>query len=135
MNRIHAIALTAASAAILSLGCGAAVAQTVSGRDPYVQGYAAGASAKQENSFDAFDRGYRAGQVAQSDAQSRSASAGAYDKGYQAGVDQANNERQQAYNQGYADRRLEDQRMASRAFDDGFDAGAYRRSRSDLEFP
>jgi hypothetical protein len=44
MKRIHAIALTATSAAILSLSSGAAVAQTVSGGDPYEQGYSAGAS-------------------------------------------------------------------------------------------
>ena len=44
MKKIHAIALVAAGAAALSLGSGAAMAQTVSGGDPYEQGYAAGAS-------------------------------------------------------------------------------------------
>ena len=142
MKRIHAIALTAASAAVFSLSCGVAAAQTVSDRDPYEQGYAAGASAKQENSFNAFDNGYRAGQAAQSDVQNQSAKADAYDRGYQAGVAQANrdrlqayNDRQQAYNDGYADRGQEDRRMADRAFDNGFDAGAYRRSHGELEYP
>ena len=75
-----------ASAALFSLGCGAAIAQNVSGGDPYTQGYAAGASAKERNSFDAFDNGYRAGQTAQNTIQSQTDSAQAYDQGYEAGI-------------------------------------------------
>lgn len=135
MKRNHAIALTVASAAILSLGCGVAAAQTVSGNNAYEQGYAAGASAKERNNFNAFDNGYKAGQTAQSDVQSQSANAEGYDRGYQAGIAQANRDRQQAYNEGYEDRRQEDQRMADRAFDDGFDAGVSRRTYNGLDFP
>ena len=141
MNRIHAIALTAASAAILSLSCGAAMAQTVSGADPYQQGYAAGTSSKAQNSFNTFDRGFRAGQAAQSNTDSQAAgvqaynSAQAYDRGFQAGIAQSNRDREQAYNEGYDDRALSDQRMADRAFDNGFDAGAYRQRRGDLDYP
>jgi hypothetical protein len=134
MKRIHAIALTAAGAAAFCLSPGIAVAQTVSGGNPYSQGYAAGASAKQENSFDTFEKGYKAGQT-QSDLQSRSTGTEAYDQGYEAGIARANRERQQAYNQGYEARGWQDRRMAGRAYDNGFDAGAYRGSRDDLEFP
>lgn len=42
MKQMHAIAVAAASAALLGLGAGVASAQTVSGADPYQQGYAAG---------------------------------------------------------------------------------------------
>jgi hypothetical protein len=131
MNRIHAIALT--GAAIFSLSCGVAGAQTVSGANPYSQGYAAGASAKQENSFDTFERGYKAGQI-QSDAQSQS-SADAYSQGYEAGLARANRDQQQAFHQGYEARGMEDRRMADRAYDHGYDAGAYQRSRDGLDFP
>jgi len=134
MKRIHAIAVTAASAALFSLSSSVAMAQTVSGADPYAQGYAAGASEKQQNSFEAFDRGYVAGK-AQIDAQRGSASAEAYDKGYEAGLARANRDRAQAYNQGYEARGREDRRMAGRAYENGFDAGAYRRARNDLDFP
>jgi hypothetical protein len=126
MRNIHALALTAASAAILSLS--GAAAQTVSGGDPYNQGYAAGASAKERNTLNAFDSGYRAGQATQSTVQSQSA----YDMGYAAGLAQANRDRQQAFNQGYEARGLQDRRVADRAFDNGFDAGAYQRARRDF---
>ena len=55
-----------AAATALGVGSGVAVAQTVSGGNPYEQGFAAGASAKEQNSFNAFDSGYRAGETAQS---------------------------------------------------------------------
>ena len=51
-----------------------------------------GASEKQQNSFDAFDKGVRVGQ-AQSDLQNRSASADAYNQGYEAGMARANGDR------------------------------------------
>ncbi|HEX4635119.1 MAG TPA: hypothetical protein VH189_02985 [Rhizomicrobium sp.] len=137
MKRIHAIALTAASAAFIGL-TGPALAQNVTGADPYVQGYAAGATAKERNSFEAFDNGYRAAQT-QNNMQSATNSALAYDNGYQAGVAagaaQANNDQRQAYNEGYETRGQQDQRMADRAFDNGFDAGAYHRSHRELDFP
>ena len=134
MKRLHAIALTAASAALLSFGT-AAMAQTVSGGDPYAQGYAAGASAKERNTLNAFDSGYNAGQAAQSNLQTQSANGAAYDRGYEAGLAQANRQRDLAYNEGYQARLRQDQDMADRAFEDGFDAGASRRSRDGLEFP
>jgi hypothetical protein len=134
MNRIHAIALIAAGAATFGLSGGVATAQTVSGADPYSQGYAAGASAKQENNFDTFERGYSAGKT-QADVQHGSTSADAYSQGYAAGMARADRDQQQAYNQGYAARGWEDRRMADRAYDNGFDAGADRRSRDELEFP
>jgi ribosome modulation factor len=112
-----------------------AMAQNVSGGDPYQQGYAAGASAKERNTLNAFDSGYHAGQTAPSTVGSPSASAEAYDKGYAAGLAQANRQRDLAYNEGYQARLRQDRDMADRAFEDGFDAGAYRRSRTDLEFP
>lgn len=132
MKSIHAIALTAASAAFISLSCGAALAQNVSGADPYQQGYAAGATEKQTNNFSTFDNGFRAGQAVQSNNDSPAAdlqatnSAQAYDRGYQAGVARANRDQEQAYNQGYETRGVQDRRAADRAFDDGFDAGAER---------
>jgi hypothetical protein len=49
MKKFHNIALVTASAAFLSLGSGIALAQAVSSGDPYQQGYAAGASAKERN--------------------------------------------------------------------------------------
>ena len=131
MKKVHALALTLASAAILSLNS-AAMAQNVSGGDSYNQGYAAGASAKERNTLNAFDSGYQAGQKAQNTLQDRSASANAYDQGYAAGIAQANRDQQQAFNQGYEARGLADRRVADRAFDNGFDAGAARR---DLDFP
>ena len=134
MKRMHALVLTAASAALLSFG-GIAVAQTVSGADPYSQGYAAGASAKERNTLNAFDSGYNAGQAAQGTVQTQLASKDAYDRGYEAGLAQANRQRDLAYNEGYQTRLRQDREMADRAFEDGFDAGAYRRSRADLEFP
>lgn len=135
MKKIHAIALVAASAAFCSFS-GVAVAQNVSGADPYQQGYAAGASAKERNSFDAFDNGYRAGQATQSSADSQVASAQAYGNGYQVGVAQANGAAtREAYNEGYQDRARQDQSMNARAFENGFDAGAYRQARDDAEYP
>ena len=134
MKRVHVIALTAASAAILSFGS-VAMAQNVSGGDPYAQGYAAGASAKERNTLNAFDSGYNAGQAAQGNVQSRSAGAEAYENGYQAGLAQANRQRDLAYTEGYQARRRQERDRADRAFEDGFDAGAYRRSRDELEFP
>ena len=133
MKRMHAIARTVAGVALFGLSCGTAMAQTVSRANPYSQGYAAGASAKQENSFDTFERGYKAGQV-QSDAQSQS-SADAYSQGYEAGMARANRDQQQAFNQGYEARGMEDRRIADRAYDNGYDAGAYQRARKGLDFP
>jgi len=131
MKRIHAIAL---GTALFGLSCGVAWAQTVSGGNPYEQGYAAGVAAKQQNSFEAFDNGYQAGKV-QSDAQTRTTSTDAYAQGYQAGLARANRDREQAFNEGYETRGEQDRRVAARAYDNGFDAGAYLRSRDDLEFP
>ena len=141
MNRFHAIAVTAASIAFFSLSTGVAAAQTVSGQNPYQQGYAAGASAKEQNSFYAFDNGFKAGQAAQSDTDSLSAtvqathSAEAYDRGFQEGIARANRDRDLAYNQGYTDRARRDERMTGRAFDNGFDAGAYQRARNEVDYP
>jgi|SRR5579859_5554048 len=132
MTRFHAITLTLASAALFGLGCGAAMAQNVSGGDPYAQGYAAGASAKERNSFEAFDNGYRAGQTAPSNIRSPADSAQAYDQGYEAGIARANRDREQAYNEGFEARGRQDQRVIARAFDNGFDAG---RSRDVLGYP
>ena len=88
MRKFHAIALVAASAAFFAFG-GGAMAQNVSGADPYQQGFAAGASAKERNSFNAFDSGYRAAQADQGAAVNQAAGALAYDNGYQAGMAQA----------------------------------------------
>jgi hypothetical protein len=132
MKRFHAITLTVASAALFSLGCGAAIAQNVSGGDPYAQGFAAGASAKERNSFDAFDNGYRAGQTSQNNIQSQADGAQTYDQGYEAGIARANRDREQAYNEGFEARGQQDQRVVARAFDNGFDAG---RSRDALGYP
>jgi len=136
MERLHAIALGAA--AILSLGGGAAVAQNVSSGDTYQQGFAAGASVKERNSFEAFDKGYQAGQV-QNNMQTATTSALAFDKGYQAGVAagaaQANRDQQQAYNEGYTARGIQDRSIAARAFDNGYEAGVTRRAPDDLDFP
>ena len=135
MKTIHAVTLAAASAMFLGLSGQLAMAQTVSGSDPYEQGYAAGASAKEHNNFNTFDRGYQAGKAAQSNADSQAAdiqaynSAQAYDRGFQAGIAQANRDREQAYNESYEDR------LAARAFDNGFDAGAYWRARDEADYP
>ncbi len=135
MKAIHTVALAAASAAFLGLGGQLATAQSVSGSDPYVQGYAAGASAKEHNNFNTFDSGYRAGKAAQTAADSQAAdvqaynSAQAYDRGFQAGIARTNRDREQAYNEGYEDR------LAARAFDNGFDAGAYQRARDEADYP
>ncbi len=141
MRSVHAIALAAASAAFVSLSSGFAAAQTVSGSDPYEQGYAAGASAKEHNNFNAFGSGYQAGKSAQINADSQAAdvqaynSAQAYDRGFQAGIAQANRDREQAYNEGYEDRGQEDRSMTARAFDDSFDARAYRQARDEADYP
>ncbi len=141
MKKIHTIAVVAASAALLSIGSGIAMAQTVSGGDPYQQGYAAGASAKVRNSFNAFDSGYRAGQATQSNADSQAAtvqaynSAEAFNNGYQAGIAQANRDKQEAFNDGYQDRADWDRSVTARAIYDGFDAGAYWRARHEAEYP
>jgi hypothetical protein len=141
MKKIHAIALTAASAAFLSLSSGFAVAQTVSGSDPYEQGYAAGASVKEHNNFNAFDSGYQAGNAAQTNADRQAAniqaynSAQAFNNGYQAGIAQANRDKQEAYNTGYQDRADSDRSVTARAFDHGVDAGAYRRARDEADYP
>jgi ribosome modulation factor len=103
-----------------------------------VQGYAAGATAKEHNSFDAFDKGYRAGQTAQDNMQSATNSALAYDNGYQAGIAASNahnsTDQQQAFNQGYTARGLEERNRANRAFDNGYEAGTMRHDR-DLDYP
>jgi hypothetical protein len=135
MKKFHTIALVTASAAFLSLGSGIALAQTVSGSDPYEQGYAAGASAKERNSFNAFDNGYRAGETVQSNAETQAASAQAYNNGYQAGIAQASRDKQDAYDDGYQDRSERDRSMTARAFEDGVNAGAYRQARNDAEYP
>ena len=138
MRKLHAIALGVA--ALFAASSSAALAQTVSGADPYVQGYAAGASSKERNSFDAFDSGYRAAQ-SQTDMQSATNSAQAFNNGYQAGVrasnlaNEANRDQQQAYNEGYAARGAADREMAARAFDNGYDAGASRPTTEVLRFP
>jgi hypothetical protein len=134
MKKIHAIALVAASAAFFSFG-GAAMAQNVSGADPYQQGFAAGASAKEQNSFNAFDSGYRAGQTDQVTTGNQAAGTLAYANGYQAGMARANSATQEAYNEGYQARAQQDQGATARAFDDGFDTGAYRRARDEADYP
>ncbi|HEX4104873.1 MAG TPA: hypothetical protein VHX92_01455 [Rhizomicrobium sp.] len=132
MKKIHAIALAAASAALFSLGNEVAVAQTVSGGDPYQQGYAAGASAKERNSFNAFDSGYRSAEANQSNAVGTEA----YNDGYQAGIAQANRDKQEAYNTGYQDRADWDRSVTTaRAYENGYDAGAYQQARREAEFP
>jgi hypothetical protein len=135
MKKIRAIAVVSISATFLGLGGGVAMAQTVSGGNPYNQGFAAGASEKEQNSFNAFDSGYRTGEAVQSSADSQVASAQAYNNGYQAGVAQANRAREQTYNEGYEDRAQQDQGVTARAFDNGFDAGAYRQARDEAEYP
>lgn len=135
MKKIHTVALIAASAAFLGLGIGNALAQNVSGADPYQQGYAAGASAKERNSFSAFDSGYRAGQTDPTNADAQAASAQAYNNGYQAGLARSDQATRQAYNEGYQSRAAEDRNMTARAFDNGYDAGASRQVRYDDEFP
>ena len=135
MNRIHTIALVTVSAAFLGLGIGTALAQNVSGSDPYQQGYAAGASAKERNSFSAFDSGYRAGAADQNSVDARATGTQAYNSGYQAGLAQADRARDQAYNEGYESRAAEDRSQTARAFDNGFDAGAYRQARDDADYP
>jgi hypothetical protein len=132
MKKIRTIALVAASAASLSIGSEIAMAQNVSGGDPYQQGYAAGASSKERNSFDAFDSGYRAAEANQNNAVSTEA----YNDGYQAGIAQANRDKQEAYNTGYQDRADWDRTVTTtRAYDDGFHAGAYRQARREAEYP
>jgi len=110
--------------------------QTVSGGDSYQQGYAAGASAKERNSFNAFDSGYAAGQRDQNSVDNQVASTQAYNNGYQAGLAQAESARTQAYNQGYENRAAQERIASARAFDDGFHAGAARQAaRDDAEYP
>jgi hypothetical protein len=135
MKKFYVIGLAAAT--FLGLGSGIAVAQTVSGANPYQQGYAAGASAKEQNSFNAFDSGYQAGKVAQHDVESerQAASTLAYNDGYQAGAAQANRDRTLAYNEGYQAHAQQQRDATARAFDNGFDAGAERQARVDDEFP
>ena len=112
------------------------MAQTVSGADPYQQGYAAGASAKERNSFNAFDSGFRAGEAIRSNTDSQAASAEAFNNGFQTGIAQANRDKQEAYNDGYQDRADWDRSVTTaRAYDDGFHAGAYRQARNDAEYP
>jgi hypothetical protein len=135
MKKFHTVALIAASTAFLGLGIASAVAQNVTGADPYQQGYAAGASAKERNSFGAFDSGYRAGQTDQTNAGDQAASAQAYNTGYQAGLARSNHATQQAYNEGYQSRVTEDRNVTARAFDNGYDAGASRQAHYDDEFP
>ena len=128
-------ALVAASTAFFGFGT-SAVAQTVSDGDSYQQGYAAGAAAKERNSFNAFDSGYRAGQRDQSSADSQVASLQAYHNGYQAGLAQAESATTQAYNQGYENRAAQERIASARAFDEGFHAGAARQAaRDDAEYP
>jgi hypothetical protein len=133
MKKVHAIGLAAVT--FLGLSGGIAVAQTVSGADPYQQGFAAGASAKERNSFDAFSSGYQAGKTTQQDIDSQAASAQAFNNGYQAGVAQGNKEQQLAYNEGYQAHAQQEQSTAARAFDNGFEAGAQHQARVDDEYP
>ena len=135
MKEIHTIAVVTASAALLSIGGGVAMAQTVSGGDPYQQGYAAGATAKERNSFNSFDSGYRAGEATQSNTDSQAVSAEAYNNGYQAGIAQANGDKQEAYNDGYQDRTDWDRTATARAFRNGYEAGAAQQAREDSEYP
>ncbi len=75
----------------------------------------------------------------QNNMQTATNSAQAYNNGYQAGVAagtaQASQDQQQAYNEGYATRGLQDRRVAEQAFDNGYDAGASRHTSEVVEFP
>ena len=131
MKKFHLIALAAAA----SLGItGMAMAQTVSGSDPYAQGYAAGAAAQKQNSFDAFQNGIEAGQTQQSVTNQ------AYNNGYQAGLaaksgsdsEQAAN---QAYTDGYNNGAVDGNRAGYGSFADGFRMGRDEQLRLDQEYP
>src|ERR1700684_551821 len=122
MKRIHRITLVAASAAFL--GSGVALAQTVSGSDPYAQGYAAGAAAQHKNNFNAYDSGYQASEAQQA------ANAQAYNNGYEAGLTQGKTATKQAYNSGYQDRAVQETDANNRAFDNGFRRGAEEQARN-----
>jgi len=52
-----------------------------------------------------------------------------------AGAAQANRDQQQAYNEGYTARGIQDRSIAARAFDNGYEAGVTRRAPDDLDFP
>jgi hypothetical protein len=132
MKKVQVMGLAAATFLGLS---GIAVAQTVSGADPYQQGFAAGASAKERNSFDAFDNGYQAGKTDQEQRAAENLAAQRYNEGYQAGIAQANRNQTLAYNDGYEAHAQQERLATARAFDDGFDAGARRQARVDDEYP
>ena len=55
---LHWLRPDAASLSIGYVKCATGMQERVSGGDAYQQGYAAGASAKERNSFNAFDSGY-----------------------------------------------------------------------------
>ena len=128
MNRFHNITLVAASAALLAIG-GTAMAQTVSGNDPYAQGFAAGAAAQRQNNFSAYDNGYLTGE------QQQNANTQSYNNGYQAGLAQSNTDKSLAYNNGYQDRAAQDSNANDRAFDNGFRMGADEQARNDADYP
>jgi ribosome modulation factor len=71
--------------------------------------------------------------------QSATKSALAYDNGYQAGVAagaaRTSTDQQEAFNQGYTARGMEDRRMADRAFDNGYEAGTIQRHYHELDYP
>jgi hypothetical protein len=135
MNKMHAIALAAASAAFLGMSSSTVAAQNVSDGDSYQQGYAAGASAKEQNNLNSYDSGYKAGQAAQTNIESQVAGTQAYSNGYQAGLAQAQRDREEAYNEGYQDRAQSDRTMTARAYDNSDDARAYRRAWDEAEYP
>lgn len=135
MKHMHAITLAAASIGLLALGAGVASAQTVSGGDPYQQGYAAGAAAQEKNSLNTYSQAYQDGEQAAKD---KLASQQAYNNGYQAGLAQSNQanqtaqqDTQMAYNQGAEDQAKLDAERADRAFDNGYDTGASHQARED----
>ena len=125
MKHIRAITLAAASAALLGLGTSIAAAQTVSNGDEYQQGFAAGAAAKDQNSFSTYDQAYQAGQQAAQEKQR------AFAKGYEEGLALADKSAQEqaaqqdsqlAYNEGAREQAARDADSAGRAFDQGYNA-------------
>ena len=121
------LSLTLAAVALIG-ACGIAQAQTVSGGDAYAQGYAAGAAAKEQNNFDAFQNG--ASQTQQA------AQAQAFNNGVAIGAAQSqaqSSNSQQAYNNGYQDRVSEEN--TNHAYDNGFRAGAAAQADADADYP
>jgi hypothetical protein len=132
MIKLHVLTLAAASAALLTIGSGAAIAQTVSdGSNSYSQGYADGAAAQKQNTLNAFQSGMAASQTDKAPAVATQS----FNNGYQAGQAQASADMQNAYNNGYHDRAVEQNDSSNHAFDNGFRAGADKQAHLDDAFP